>query len=188
MTLLVGCAVREPDALVDSVRLSSLSVDQWIALGQPAEEHKMLDVFVGEWDVTISSRPTISAKPELSAGQSQMAWILDGRFVEERFSGEIAGKAYEGRGHLGFDNTTRRYFSLWIESLSTAPTLSWGRYNPDEHSFSFVAEVYDPMRGGMKRSYSRIIVHSQNLFTQSMVERSPQGEEFEAFELIYRRR
>jgi hypothetical protein len=186
--VLAGCAVREPDALDQRVKLNALAVDEWMTLGKPGQEHNILAKFVGEWEVTISSRPTISATAELSAGRSQISQVLDGRFVEERFSGQVAGRPYEGRGYLGFDNTTRRYFSVWMESLSTAPTLSWGTYSPNEHLFSFVADVYDPLRGDTKRSYSKIVIHSPNLFTQSMIERSPEGEEFEAFGLIYKRR
>jgi hypothetical protein len=186
--VVAGCAVREPDTLTDAVRLSALSVDQWVALGEPGDAHKVLQTFVGEWDVAISSRSSVTAKPEVSSGRSHFSWVLQGRFIEERFSGEVAGKGYDGLGYFGFDNATKRYSSLWLESLSTSPTLSWGVYNPENQSFSFVADVYDPLRARLKRSYSRIVVTSQDSFSLSMMERSSEGEEFVAFELQYKRR
>lgn len=186
--LLCGCAVRSPQSLEKAVRPQDLNVDSWIALGHPSEEHKELERFVGEWRVRIASRGDPTQSPLISEGSSSISWVLGNRFVEEYFSGKLAEQPYEGRGFFGFDNTTRRYVSVWMESVATGVVLAYGLYRPEEQTFDFEGTVYDPLLGRTKQATTKIHFVSPDEFTIAFIEQTSAGVEFAAFELAYQRK
>jgi len=185
--ILCGCAAHSPSSLAKAVRPAEIVGKDWIALGQPGVEHRELERFVGEWDVRISSRSAPAQSPEVSQGRSSISWVLDNRFIEEHFSGAIAGASYTGRGFFGYENATRRYLNVWIESLATGVTVSYGTYDPEAGVFHFEGSLYDPLLGRLKLIKTRVSSLSKDEFTMAMLESTSAGEEFVAFELRYRR-
>jgi hypothetical protein len=185
--LLCGCSPQSPASLANAVRPEELAGKDWIGLGQPGEEHRELERFIGEWKVRISSRGSPTQEPMVSEGQSRISWVLGDRFVEEHFSGVIAGERYTGRGFFGYENATRRYVNVWLESLATGVTLAYGVYGPKEGAFQFEGSVYDPLIGGLKAVVTRITFTSKDAFTMAMIEQTPTGQDFVSFELVYQR-
>jgi hypothetical protein len=185
--LLCGCYAHSPSSLANAVRPQELAGKDWIELGQPGVEHRELDRFVGEWNVSISSRATPTQAPEVSQGRSNLVWVLDNRFIEEHFSGSIAGHSYMGRGFFGYENATRRYVNVWIESLATGVTLMYGSFDPAQQRFDFEGNVYEPLLGRLKAIKTRVSFISKDEFTMSMVEKTLAGDEFTSFELRYQR-
>lgn len=185
--LVCGCNSHSPSSLAHAIRPQELKAKDWIELGQPGTEHRELERFVGDWNVRISSRATPTQDPEVSQGRSNIAWVLDNRFIEEHFTGSVAGHSYTGCGFFGYEKATRRYVNVWLESLATGVTLMYGSFDATQFIFHFEGTVYDPLLGRQKLIKTRVSFVSKDEFTMSMFEKTPAGEEFVSFDLGYRR-
>ncbi len=183
LPLISGCFGRSSEG----VSPVGLTPSEWASLSKPGPSHKLLDMFVGDWDTTISVRSEPGARAELSKGRSSIHWVLGGRFLEENFEGEVAGEKFQGMGLMGYDNGDREFKFVWIDSLNTALTISRGAYSPDRNTFQMKSEVYDPLLGGLKTVRASLQIKSRDEYEYVMVDTAPSGKEFESFEMRYTR-
>lgn len=180
-----GCAAR---GKTDGVSPEHLTPNDWVSLGKPGSFHQILDGFVGTWDVHVSSWSDPKANPDVSVALSRSKWILGNRFLEERFDGSMAGQYYKGRGIMGYDAGARLFTSIWIDSLNTSMAISKGKFSPDSKTFELVGEVYDPLMGRMKETYTEIRLVSNDEYEINMIDNAPNGRKFRSLSLVYRRK
>src|SRR5690348_13052907 len=83
------------------------------AAGTPGPGHQALEAFVGDWKAEVKCFHEGGA-PEISQGTERSRWILNGRFLEAEFHGEMMGKAFTGRSLLGYDNVKQKFTSVWV--------------------------------------------------------------------------
>jgi hypothetical protein len=143
---------------------------------------------VGEWDVKLTFWSDPKGAGQSSTGRSQISWVLGNRFIQEQFSGTIAGEEYRGIGIMGYDNGSRRFKTVWVDSLNTALTTSSGRFYPDTSTLVLESEVYDPLVSGVKKVHSKFQIESPNSYTFVMTDTSPEGTEFTSLEMRYQRK
>jgi len=65
----------------------------WAAMekaASPGDAHKKLSAMVGDFDTKVSSWMAPGTPPVTSMGRSHNSWALDGRWVEERFTGTFS--------------------------------------------------------------------------------------------------
>lgn len=158
-------------------------------LGTPGAEHAILDVFKGKWKVTSRSWMTPGAKAEESTGTSSMEWVLDGRFLKQKYKGEWAGEKFDGMGFVGFDKMKKKYVNIWMDSMATGVFQSMGRYDSKTKTFKDSGNFSCPMTGNTNewfRSEWKIINDNQNIYTMYMKDKN--DKEFKAMELTYTRK
>jgi hypothetical protein len=97
------------------------------AASNPGPNHKALEVFVGEWEAEVKCFSDEGAQPNVSHGSSTFKWILNGHFLEEEFHGEMMGKAFVGRGLLGYDNVKQAFNMLWVSDVQTSMFVTEGK-------------------------------------------------------------
>ena len=182
--LITGCSFQANDG----VSPSGLTPTEWASLSKPGPSHKLLDMFVGEWESTIAFRSEPGARPEVSKGRSSIHWVLGNRFLQEDFQGEAGGERFQGMGLMGYDNGARAFKFVWIDSLNTALAVSSGRYSPDRNLFEMKSEMYDPLFGGLKTVRSVLQIKSRDEYEFLMVDTAPNGKEFTSLEMKYTRR
>lgn len=180
-----ACALRSSN---DGVSPVGLTPAAWAALSQPGASHRLLEMFEGDWDATISVRSGPSESAQISNGRSTIHWILDKRFLQEDFRGETAGEKFQGMGLMGYDNGARAFKMVWVDSLNTALSVSTGRYIPESNVFEMVSEVYDPLLGREKTVRSTLQVRSRDSYQFLMEDTAPNGKKFTSFEVLYSRR
>lgn len=198
---LLACSFTSPPAATKSkskgasqandtkgVTPSELTPSEWVALSKPGPSHRLLDLFVGEWDATITFWSGPRAEPQVSRGRSSVEWILGKRFIKEDFTGELAGEKFQGLGIMGFDNGSRRFSNVWMESTGTALVISHGKYLADTNSFEFSAEVYDPLIGKTKTTRSTITITSHDGYRVEVMDQDAKGESYKSFEAAYTRK
>lgn len=185
--LVIGCSLR-PDSSSGGVSAVGLTATEWASLSQPGPSHKLLDIFVGEWDTRISFWSAPKADPQISRGTSSIRWIVGNRFLQEDFRGRVVDEDLQGLGLMGFDNGSRQFKTVWIDSLNTALAVSYGRYVPDRNLFEMSSEVYDPLIGGTKTVRSAITIISPDKYSFSMIDTAPSGEDFTSMEILYTRK
>ena len=71
---------------------------------------------VGTWDAEVRFWMDPAEEPMVAKGEEVNTLIIDGAFLETRFTSTFGGQPYEGRGHTGFDVHHQRYISTWADT------------------------------------------------------------------------
>jgi hypothetical protein len=97
------------------------------AAGRPAQGHKALEHFVGSWKAEVKCWSEPGVEPAVTQATAKAKWILNGRFLEEDFYGDMMGKPFHGRLTLGYDNLKHTFNSVWLSDVQTSMFTSEGR-------------------------------------------------------------
>ena len=97
------------------------------AAGTPGPAHKALDALVGNWKAEVKCWQEPGGAPNVSQGTAKTSWILNGRFLEEEFHGEMMGRPFTGRSLIGYDNTKQTFNTVWVSDMQTSMFTSEGR-------------------------------------------------------------
>lgn len=160
----------------------------WQAAMTPGDAHHGLDAFVGTWDVAASLWMAPGAPPEVSTGASTTAWILGGRYLEQKHVGTAMGQPFEGRGVTGYDNVQKKYIGTWIDTMGTGIMTSLGSVDETGMKFAFAAVMWDPTTGQEIKSREELIIESPDKHVMTMHATDPaSGAEFKTMELVFTR-
>ncbi|MEO1087407.1 MAG: DUF1579 domain-containing protein, partial [Acidobacteriota bacterium] len=113
----------------------------------PGDEHATLAKGAGTWKATVTSWPSPGAPPMTSEGVFERQLILGGRVMEESYKGDVMGMPFEGHSMLGFDNVTWRWWTMWVDNMSTGPMVLWGAWDESEKAVVYEGTTPDPMSG-----------------------------------------
>ncbi len=160
----------------------------WMALAQPGEEHKALAPLVGSFEADVTTWEGPEAQPQKTTATMETTWVLGGRFLRQVVKGSFAGEPFEGLGYLGFDRMKKKYVGMWMDSMGTGVTLSEGTFDAKSQTFTFRAEMDDPVSGQKLRFRETLrILPDGNMFSESFVA-GPDGKEFKHMEISYWRK
>ena len=154
--------------------------------GTPGEPHKKLDVFAGKWDTKVVFWPMPGADPMTMTGTSEARWIMGGRVLEQKFNGTFMGQPFEGMGFAGYDNVKKKYWSTWMDNMSTGFFLTTG--DADGDVWTYTGMMPDPMSGKDVRSDSKITIKDANTHVMEMWGPGPDGKMYRNMEMTYTRR
>lgn len=143
----------------------------WIKANKLGVHHEMLNDLIGTFraDITMTSFP--GAPEETATGTMVNAWVLGGRYVEGRFSGDFNGTPFTGLSYTAYSNADKQYQGIWMDSMGTAIEFSSGPGNLEDKSFSMNTTSTNPMTGdkmNVKESFT-IQSHDQHTYTRSEV-------------------
>lgn len=186
--VLASCSMRSSGGDIDGVSAQGLTPGEWASLSQRGPSHKLLDMFVGDWNAQISFWSAPGADPQRSRGTSSIRWILGDRFLQEDFKGDVVGEQFQGMGLMGYDNAARQFKTVWIDSLNTALAVSYGKFLAERNAFDMASDVYDPLLGRTKTVRSMLAIESPDKYSFSMVDTAPNGQEFTSLEILYSRK
>ena len=111
-------AKQEPGKAV--AEMSEMEVMQlMMELGTPGEPHKEMAKAAGKWDVKMSMKMSPDAPWQVSQGTSNIKMIMGGRYMAEQNSFEMMGMESKGMLLQGFDNLTKTYQTVWIDTWGT---------------------------------------------------------------------
>ena len=163
-------------------------MEQYAELSKPGAEHKLLDPFVGEWEVkaTFWMDPA-ATEPMHSTGKAKTEWSLDGHYQRQTYHGEFMGEKFTGESILGYNKVTGEYFSTWIDSMSTAMATGTGKVDSTGKTFTFNGSYDDPMSGGKTKTRDVMQVKNKNEYTMISYMQMPDGSEFKHMVLEYKR-
>ena len=95
--------------------------------GKVGAEHKLLKQLSGTWKAETRFWMDPEGKPEVSKGRATGTMIYGGRFLAMSYKGTAMGQKFEGQSIMGFDNTQKKFFSTWIDSMNTSFMKSEGQ-------------------------------------------------------------
>jgi hypothetical protein len=97
---------------------------------KPGPEHKMLREMEGTWESTMKfggmeSKGTVTYKMELGG-----LWLA-GSMKSEMFGQKFSGKSLDS-----YDAEKKKFVSVWVDSMSTAPVVMEGTYDKEKKTMS----------------------------------------------------
>jgi hypothetical protein len=115
-------------------------------VGTPGEPHKLLAKLEGSWITRTTGY--LEGKPTpVSTGTSEQKLVLGGHYLQQTYTGEMMGAPFTGINLLGFNNHTKNYESVWLDSMSTAIYLFVGKGSADGRTITQKCSYDDPVRG-----------------------------------------
>lgn len=174
-------------------------MQRWEKAMTPAEPHKKLAEFVGEWDVTLKMwMMGPDGPPTETRGTATVTAELGGRFIREVLkaemnmpdmaTGEMKKINYEGQGLTGFDNFRNMYVGSWADNMNTHLLSMTGMADPAGKVIRMYGEMDEPPMNVIGRTVkyvTRIIdpdKHVLEIFDLHA------GENFKVLEIMYTRK
>ena len=105
-------------------------------------EHKVLEGLVGTWDARVKLFLD-PKKPLESDGVMTRTMILGGNYLQESFTGEIAGKKFAGLGIIGHDYNKDKFITTWCDSMSTSMAITQGTFDSKKKILTSVGEEFE---------------------------------------------
>ena len=162
-------------------------MDDYMKAGAPGPQHEAMAKEVGTYDVAMKSWQDPSAPPMESTGVATRSLMFGGRVMVEDYESDFMGMPFTGRGMNGFDNVSGKYWSTWMDSMSTGMMVSEGTCT-DDHVCTFVGTWNDPIEKGPKKA--RMVSRWTSPTTQvvEMHATGRDGKETKMMEMTYTKR
>jgi hypothetical protein len=153
-------------------------------VGTPGAPHKRLANLAGSWITKTTTWMEPDKPPVQSTGTCKQKMLLDGRYLQQEYMG---GAPFKGINLIGFDNYTKKYQSIWIDSMSTGIYFFEGTASPNGKTITQESCYDDPVRGPMTwRSVSRIV--NSDTMTYEMFITAKGGREEKMMEMTLTRK
>jgi len=126
-------------------------------VGTPGSPHTKLAKLVGSWTTRTRGWMEPDKPPMESRGACEQKMILGGRYLQQEYTGDMMGAPFSGINILGYNNHTKKYESIWIDSMSTAVYYFVGPASADGKTITQECSYDDPVKGpALWRSVTRI--------------------------------
>jgi hypothetical protein len=127
-------------------------------LAIPGSQHRLMASLAGSWTTRTKARTEPGKPPMETTGSCEQKMILDGRYLQQEYTGDMMGETFTGINLIGYDNHTRKYVSTWVDSMSTAIYYFEGTASADGKTITQKCSYDDPVRGPLVwRSLTRIV-------------------------------
>ncbi|CAN5392488.1 hypothetical protein BH09PLA1_BH09PLA1_04030 [soil metagenome] len=137
----------------EAAKMQKEMEDKMMQAGMPGPEHKEMMKSAGDWDAQVKFLDMATGKwSEPTKGTMHMEPIMDGRYMQMTFEGSMMMNGqtmpFKGMGIMGYDNMKKKYFSTWIDSMSTMMMKSEGTKSGD--TLTLMGSMPDGMGGESK--------------------------------------
>ena len=156
-------------------------------LATPGAPHKRLASLAGSWTTKTRAWMEPDKPPMEGTGICEQKMLLDGRYLQQEYTGEMMGSMFTGINVIGYDNYTKKYVSTWIDSMSTGIYCFEGTASANGKTITQKTSYNDPVRGPMVwRSVVRIV--DSNTLKYEMYLTPKRGKEEKMMELTVSRK
>lgn len=169
-----------------SIRLSLIACAAGAALVQqasaqdlpkPGKEHASLKRMEGTYDVIVEGgKGTMTYKMGLGG-----LWLLG------ELNGEFRGTKFEGKGMDTYDPATKKYRTIWADSMSTAPMLMEGNFDKDNKVLTLTGEGPGP-DGKTAKFKSTTELKDEDTIVFSLFQVASDGKERAMLKITYKRK
>jgi hypothetical protein len=66
---------------------------------------------------------------------------VGGLWLLSDYQGQFAGQKHQGRGMDGYDQSRRKYVNVWVNSMRTSPTITYGTYDMESKTLTMAGEA-----------------------------------------------
>lgn len=156
-------------------------------LATPGEPHKLFASLAGSWTTTTKSWMEPGKPPMESTGSAEMKMLLDGRFLQQEFTGEMMGQPFSGVGIDAYDNLRKKYVTAWADTMGTGIFIMEGTASADGKTITLRGQHGEPGGGQMRHRAVWKIVDA-NTQTFDMYGAHGHGKEMKMLEIAYTRK
>ncbi len=154
----------------------------WKEYATPGKEHAELAKKVGEWSLDLKMWHELGGEVQISQATSIIKPIMDGRYFLETVTSEYMGRPFEGRSISGFDNLTKKYFTVWFDNMGTGLATYTGTAS-GEGTIHYSVEMPNPQTGQYETGHATDKLVSNDEYIFMMYRKAPNGEEFLTMEI-----
>lgn len=177
------------EAVSNEVKPDSATVAKaWEAYMTPSAAHEMLAKDTGIWDAEMSFWTPDNPEPQKATSIAEYKMILGGKYQEGKFTGEMWGMPFEGRGLTAYDNATEEYIATWVDNMGTGVLVSKGKYDEASKTLTFNGKMVDPVTKKEKVIKEVITYIDDNNQKMEMFDVDDSGKEFKNMEILSKRR
>lgn len=140
-------------------------MEVWKKLAQPGEPHKLFASLAGSWTTQTKEWMEPGKPPSESTGTADMKMLLDGRFLHQEYTGQMMGQPYSGVGIDAYDNLTKKYTTVWMDSMGTGIFFMEGTASADGKTITLKGSHPEPGGGKMThRAVWKILDNDNQIF------------------------
>lgn len=162
-------------------------MEAYAKLATPGEPHKQFASLVGSWSTKTKEWMEPGKLPTESTGSVEMKMLLDGRFLQQEFTGEMMGRPYSGIGISAYDNLRKRYVSTWIDTMGTGIFSMEGTASADGKTITLKGQ-HAELGGGQMTHRAVWKIVDGNTQTFDMYGTHHGGKEMKMMEITYTRK
>ena len=162
-------------------------MEMYKKLAAPGEPHKLFATLAGSWTTKIKEWMEPGKPPTESTGSAEMKMLLDGRFLQQEFTGKMMGQPFSGIGIDAYDNIRKRYVTAWIDTMGTGIFMMEGTASDDGRTITLKGQHDEPGGGHMTHRAVWKILDS-NTQTFDMYGTHHGGKEMKMMEITYIRK
>lgn len=154
---------------------------------QPGPNIKFIEKWIGKWDTTSKIFMEPSAAPVEAHGHSEYKWAIEGRWLEERFDGQMMGMPHKGVGLTGYDGFNKQFVGCWADNLNPAMINFTGSLDQTGKVLTMFGKMDEPTTGehGKTMRFQTTIVDDE---THKMtIDEVQYGQPFTVVEVTYKR-
>ncbi|MCB9838428.1 MAG: DUF1579 family protein [Phycisphaeraceae bacterium] len=160
-------------------------IEAWRKASSPGAMHERLEPLIGTWDT--QTRVWFGpGDPIVTKTRVTKEWALGGRFVLQDYAGEETSMGrFFGMGLLGYNNISKRYQSVWMDTMSTAMLIQTGDWVGE--ALTLVGDQHESISLGIVRvrSVTRIVSDDRHTFENFVT--GPDGKEMRTLEVVHSR-
>lgn len=160
----------------------------WADYATPSKAHEMLAKDTGTWDADMTFWTEGNPEPQKAKSVAVYKMILDGKYQEGTYKGDMWGMHFEGRGMTAYDNASKEYIATWVDNMGTGMLVSRGKYDEATKTLTFNGAMVDPVTGKEKMIKEIITYIDQDTQKMEMFDIDANGKEFKNMEILSKRR
>lgn len=152
----------------------------------PDAHHEVLARQVGDWNVATKMFMAPKSEAVDMQATAECRMILGGRFLFQEFHGTMMDEPFEGVLISGFNKLEQEYFSLWMDTWSTAVHQTTGAPSADG-----VIRMTGKMKDFLTpdgRNWRHVIREEGEGFVVQLYDSLPDGSEWLVMHMTYTRR
>lgn len=162
-------------------------IEVYTKLATPGKQHKQLASLEGSWATKTKEWIEPKKPPVESTGSAEMKMLLDGRFLQQEYTGQMMGQPFSGIEITAYDNLLKRYVTTWMSTMGTGIFMMEGAASADGKTITLKGRHAEPGGGYMKHRAIWKIVDS-NTQTFDMYGAHHGGKEWKMMEITYTRK
>ena len=191
LTCLVLLIVASPVMAKDKKQAKQMDqqamMEAYMKLATPGEPHKLFATLAGSWTTKTKSWMEPGKPPMESTGSAEMKMLLDGRFLQQEFTGDMMGQSFSGIGIDAYDNLRKRYVTAWIDTMGTGIFMMDGTASADGKTITMKGQ-HAELGGGQMTHRAVWKIADSNTQTFDMYGTHYHGKEMKMMEIAYTRK
>lgn len=185
--VMAACPALAKDKKTEKQMDPQVMMEAYQKLATPGEPHKQLAGLAGSWTTKTKEWMEPGKPPTESSGTVEMKMVLDGRFLQQEFTGQMMGHPYSGLGTSGYDNLRKRYVSTWMDTMGTGVFVMEGTGSADGKTITLKGQHAELGGGNMShRAIWKLLDANTQIF--EMYGAHGHGKETKMMEITYTRK